>query len=102
MQKGDELTRTSIINLVSEISNMFSCLVYSSGGSRISHRGRQPRSGGIESRGSYILKILHVETKESGPMVGGSDPGARPLDPQCTLMGTYLNHGVLFPLFQDF
>ena len=30
--------------------------------------GRGPRSGGMDSRGGYISKILHVKTKESGPL----------------------------------
>ena len=38
-----------------------------SGGSRISHRGRQPCKGGVDSRGSYVSKIMYVETKECGP-----------------------------------
>ena len=43
----------------------------SSGGSRISRRGgRRPRRGRIDSRGSYVSKILYVETKESGPLGG--------------------------------
>ena len=36
-----------------------------------------PVWGGINSRGSYILKILYVETKESGPL-GGHAPGKPP------------------------
>ena len=32
--------------------------------------GRQPRSGGANSRGSYISKDLYVKTKESGPLGG--------------------------------
>ena len=34
--------------------------------------GCRPRRGGVDSRGSYVLKILYVEKKESG---------TRPLDP---------------------
>ena len=53
-------------------------LTLTSGGSRISHRGGcGPRRGAVDLRGSYVSKILHVKTKESGP-VGG---GAPPLDP---------------------
>ena len=37
--------------------------------------------GGVDSRGGYILKILHVETKESGPLGVGGMRRARPLDP---------------------
>ena len=33
--------------------------------------GRGPRSGGVDSRGSYVSKILYVKTKESGPLGGG-------------------------------
>ena len=42
-----------------------------SGGSRISHRGA------VYPRGGYISKILHVKTKESGP-IGGCMPGVPP------------------------
>ena len=43
--------------------------------------GRGPRRGAVDPRDSYVSKILHVKTKESGP-VGGGTPGARPpLDP---------------------
>ena len=33
-------------------------------------RGRGPRRWGMDSRGSYVLKILYVKTKESGPLGG--------------------------------
>ena len=33
--------------------------------------------GGMDPRGGYVSKILHVKTKESGP-VGGRAPGAPP------------------------
>ena len=36
--------------------------------------------GAVDPRGSYILKILHVKMKESGP-VGGARAGRAPLDP---------------------
>ena len=40
-----------------------------SGGSRISRRGGLDLvGGGVDSRGGYVLKILYVETKESGPL----------------------------------
>ena len=43
--------------------------IYISGGSRISRRGRRPRTGGgVDSRGSYVSKILCVKMKESGPL----------------------------------
>ena len=46
-----------------------------SGGSRISRRwGVDLVGGGVDSRGSYISKILYVKTKESGPL-GGRAPG---------------------------
>ena len=49
-----------------------------SGGSRISRRGgRGPRTGGRGPRGGYVSKILHVKTKESGP-VGGARAGRAP------------------------
>ena len=28
--------------------------------------------GGVDSRGGYVSKILHVKTKESGPVGGGA------------------------------
>ena len=38
--------------------------------------------GAVDPRGGYVLKILHVKTKESGPVGGGRAPGAPPpLDP---------------------
>ena len=41
--------------------------------------GRGPRRGGIDSRGSYVSKILNVEMKESRPLGGGcSLMGAKP------------------------
>ena len=36
--------------------------------------------GGVDSRGSYVLKILYVKTKELGPL-GGARAGRAPLDP---------------------
>ena len=36
--------------------------------------------GGVDSRGSYISKILYVKTKELGPL-GGARAGRAPLDP---------------------
>ena len=32
--------------------------------------GRRPCRGGVDSRGGYVLKILYVEMKESGPLGG--------------------------------
>ena len=39
--------------------------------------GRGPRRGAMDPRGGYVSKILHVKTKESGP-VGGGARRARP------------------------
>ena len=36
--------------------------------------GCRPRRGGIDSRVSYVSKILYVKTKESGPL-GERAPG---------------------------
>ena len=49
-----------------------------SGRSRISRRGHVDLVGGVDSRGSYISKILYVETKESGPLGGGLRAGHAP------------------------
>ena len=38
------------------------------------------------SRGSYISKILYVETKESGPSGAGGVRRARPLDPPMVML----------------
>ena len=35
--------------------------------------------GGVDSRGSYVSKILYVKTKELGPL-GGARAGHTPLD----------------------
>ena len=41
--------------------------------------GRGPRRGGaVDPRGGYVSKILHVKTKESGP-VGGRAPPDPPM-----------------------
>ena len=47
-----------------------------SGGSKISHREGVDLIGGrgVDSRGSCVLKILYVKTKESRPL-GGCTPG---------------------------
>ena len=34
--------------------------------------------GAVDPRGSYVSKILHVKTKESGPVGGGRAPGTPP------------------------
>ena len=39
--------------------------------------GHQPQSVG--SLGSYVLKILYVETKESGPLGGRAHPQDPPM-----------------------
>ena len=36
--------------------------------------------GALDPRGGYISKILHVKTKESGPLGGGACAGCAPLD----------------------
>ena len=60
-----------------------------SGGYRISRRGGVDLvEGAVDPRGGYVSKILHVKTKESGP-VGG----ARPLDPPMSLLMYYYNDG---------
>ena len=56
-----------------------------SGGSRISRRGGVDLVGGVDSRGGYVLKILYVKTKESGPL-GGHAPGTPPLDPPMNMI----------------
>ena len=55
------------------------CSVHNSGGSRISRRGggMDLIRGAVDPRGSYVSKILHVKTKESGP-VGGARAGRAP------------------------
>ena len=37
--------------------------------------------GAVDPRGGYVSKILHVKTKESGPVGGGARAGRGPLDP---------------------
>ena len=52
-----------------------------SGGSRISRRGGGVDlvRGAVDPQGGYVSKILHVKTKESGPVGGGgAPPGAPP------------------------
>ena len=53
-----------------------------SGGSRISRRGGAVDlvAGGVDSRGSYVSKILYVKMKELGPL-GGACTRRAPLDP---------------------
>ena len=49
-----------------------------SGGSRISRKGDVDLVvGGVDSRGSYVSRILYVKTKESWPL-GGRAPGTPP------------------------
>ena len=53
-----------------------------SGGSRISRRGGVDLvRGAVDPRGGYVSKILHVKTKESGPVGGGARRARPPLDP---------------------
>ena len=57
----------------------------SSGGSRISRRGGVDLvGGGVDSRGSYVSKILYVKMKELGPLGGGARRARPPLDPPMT------------------
>ena len=37
--------------------------------------------GAVDPRGGYVLKILHVKMKESGPVGGGARRARPPLDP---------------------
>ena len=37
--------------------------------------------GAVDPRGGYVSKILHVKTKESGPVGGGARRARPPLDP---------------------
>ena len=48
--------------------------------------GRRPRRGAADSRSGYVSKILYVETKESGHIVGRA-PGTFLLDPP--MLGSY-------------
>ena len=43
--------------------------------------GRGPRTGAVDPRGGYVSKILHVKTKESGPVGGGARRARPPLHP---------------------
>ena len=43
-------------------------------------RGMDLVGGAVDSQGSYILKIVYVKKKESGPL-GGCVLGTPPLDP---------------------
>ena len=40
----------------------------------------------VDPRGGYISKILHVKTKESGPVGGGARRARPPLDPPMPLI----------------
>ena len=42
--------------------------------------------GAVDPRGSYVSKILHVKTKESGPVGGGARRARPPLDPPMVLV----------------
>ena len=66
----------------------------SSGGSRISRRGGGVDlvGGAVDPRGGYVSKILHVKTKESGPIGGGARAGRPPpLDPPMIRYGLNAN-----------
>ena len=45
--------------------------------------------GAVDPRGGYISKILHVKTKESGP-IGGAHTRRAPLDPPMIIVGSRL------------
>ena len=53
-------------------ANGIQYLIQFRGGSRIYRRG------GVDSRGSYVSKILYVKMKESGPVGGGACAGHAP------------------------
>ena len=56
--------------------------------------GRGPRRKGVDSWGGYVLKILYVKMKESGPL-GGREPGTPPSDPPMICNGINYNFGIL-------
>ena len=61
------------------ISETFTLTYLLSGGSRISRRGGVDLvGGGVDSRGSYVSKILYVKTKELGPLGGARAGRAAP------------------------
>ena len=72
-------TGCALINMKERL--LFSCDFYIivSGGSRISRRGGGVDlvRGAVDPRSGYVSKILHVKTKESGP-VGGARAGRAP------------------------
>ena len=68
-------------------------VIYCSGGSRISHRGRQSH-GGANSRGGYISKNLYVKTKESGPFGGMHRQCPLDLPMYCHRQKVFNNNGV--------
>ena len=54
---------------ISKLINQFRYLSVADPGFPIG--GRRPRRGDVDSQGGYVLKILYVETEESGPLEGG-------------------------------
>ena len=59
----------------------------SSGRSRISRRwGVDLVGGGVDSRGSYVSKILYVKTKELGPLGGARAPRSANAQRVCWLL----------------
>ena len=61
--------------------------------------------GAVDPRGGYVSKILHVKTKESGP-VGGVCAGCAPLDlpmvsSLCKARDIYLAHLAVMPRSLD-
>ena len=65
-----------INSILKHIPNTNSSMSKCSGGSRISRRegGVDLVGGGVDSRGSYVSKILYVKTKELGPLGGRARP----------------------------
>ena len=55
--------------------------------------------GAVDPRGGYISKILHVKTKESGPIGGGARRARPPLDPPMHLILVNIGHEIYFPVF---
>ena len=74
-----DMQREHITNVLYYLPNEQVVSKYNaSGGSRISRRGGVDLvGGGVDSRGSYVSKILYVKTKELGPL-GGRALGAPP------------------------
>ena len=48
--------------------------------------------GAVDPRGSYVSKILHVKTKESGPVGGGARAGRAPPRPANDIFAKWMIH----------